>query len=90
MDALGLKGWIRGALSTENERRGRGKKLDKVVREPSQKAIDRVMLIMVVLGMLVLLEVVHIVALGTFNEAIFQAIASVVGALLGFFFGYKA
>ena len=87
---MGLRRWVVDALSTEYVRTGRGKKLERVAREPSRRAVDMFLLILAVLVLLTLLEALHIVVLRRFNETIFQAIASVIGALLGFFFGYRA
>lgn len=87
---MGLRRWVRWALSSEVRRAGRGKKVERVVRKPSRRAVDAVVLMLAVLGGLFLLEALSIVVLRRFNETVFQAIASVIGALLGFFFGYRA
>jgi len=90
MDEVDLRRWIRDALTTEYERTGRGKKIEKVVREPSDRAIFAVYLAIVLLALLSLLEAIHILVLHSFSTEIFSLLTTVTGALLGFFFSYKA
>ena len=78
---MGLRRWVVEALSTE---------LERIVRESSGRAVDGFLLTLALLVGLFLLKALHIVFLRSFNETIFQAIASVLGALLGLFFGYRA
>ncbi|MFB0543491.1 MAG: hypothetical protein ACETVR_01795 [Candidatus Bathyarchaeia archaeon] len=87
---MGLRKWIRDALTTEYERAGRGKKVEKIVREPSERAVFAVYLAIVLLALLSLLEALHILVLHSFNTEIFSLLTTVTGALLGFFFSYKA
>ncbi|RLI32773.1 hypothetical protein DRO56_02990 [Candidatus Bathyarchaeota archaeon] len=90
VDEVGLRRWIRDALTTEYERTGRGKKIEKVVREPSERAVFAVYLAIILLALLTLLEALHIILLHTFNTDVFSLLTTVTGALLGFFFSYKA
>lgn len=87
---MGLRRWIRDALTTEYERSGRGKKIEMIVREPSKRAVFAVYLAIVLLTLLSLLEALHLLILHSFNTEIFSLLTTVTGALLGFFFSYKA
>ena len=66
-----------------------GQKTKRVEIPPSQTLIYGVIAATAILIMLTVLEVAHMMYLGSFNIEIFATITLVVGTLLGTFFGQK-
>ncbi|MFA5363700.1 MAG: hypothetical protein WC325_00780 [Candidatus Bathyarchaeia archaeon] len=67
-----------------------GQKTKRVEVPPSQTLVYGVIAATAMLAVLTVLEVAHMMFLGSFNAEIFATITLVVGTLLGTFFGQKA
>jgi len=81
-----LAKWIIKALTRYEFRRiGRTKKLERIEVPPSQRLVYGVQFCFIALGMLTAIEIVHIVVLRSFNEAIFSAISGLIGTIVGVF-----
>lgn len=81
-----LAKWISKALTRhEFHRIGRAKKLERIEIPPSQRLVYGVQFCFIALCLLTAIEIVHIVALHSFNETIFTAISGLTGTLLGVF-----
>lgn len=86
-----LRDFIEKAFTrTEFRRRGRGKKLEKIEVPPSPRFVYAMYFCFLALGILTVLEIVHIMFLGTWNSEIFSVITSLIGAIIGAFVGVKA
>lgn len=86
-----MRNWIRKALTrTEWIQRKGQKKLERVEVPPSERLILAIYLAIATLAVLTILEVIHMIFLGSFNEAIFSGIMSLIGSLIGILVGAKA
>lgn len=57
---------------------------------PSERLVSAIYLAIATLSGLTILEVVHMIFLGSFNEAIFSGIMGLVGSLISILVGAKA
>lgn len=85
-----IRNWIRKAFTRTQIKRGPTKRLERVEIPPSQKFVYVMYFCFLALGILTVLEVVHMIFLGSWNSEIFSAITSLVGAIIGAFLGAKA
>lgn len=60
-----------------------------LVEDPDERLVLGVKFAIVMTGILSLLEVVHLVILGSWNSEIFAAITCLTGAIVGLFVGKK-
>jgi len=81
-----IANWIRRVLTRrEMKPRGRTRKLECVEIPPSENIVCWVEFCFVALTVLTAIEIVHIVFLGKFNDAVFSAISSLIGMISGIF-----
>lgn len=85
-----MRNLVRRALTrTVLRQSGRGgKKLERVELLPSERLVYGVCFVIVALVGLIVLEVVHLLVLRSWSSEVFAAITSLVGAVVGVFFGH--
>lgn len=78
--------WIKKALTTiEYRSRGRAKKLERIEVPPSEREIYAIYFCFLALTLLTIIEILHIICLGTFSTDIFSAITGLIGTVTGVF-----
>jgi len=86
-----LRNWIKQVFTrTELDRKGKGKKLEKVEIPPSTRLLYTVYISMAMLASLIALQIVHLVVLKSWNSDVWTAIAGLIGTLTGLLLGAKA
>jgi len=84
-----MRSLIRRALTRTVLRQvGRGKKVVRVEVLPSEGLVYGVCFVVVALVGLFVLEVVHLLVLRCWSSEVFAVITSLVGAVVGVFFGH--
>ena len=85
-----LKEWIRKALTkTVWTRHGKRRELRLSQEPPSERLIMITEFSIAAIAALTVIEVVHIVVLGSWNSEIFAAITGLIGTITGLFVGAK-
>jgi hypothetical protein len=81
-----LARWIIKPLTRHEYHRGvKANRLVRIEIPPSQRLVYGVQFCFIALGTLAMIEIVHIIVLHSFDEAIFSAISGLIGTILGVF-----
>jgi len=85
--------WLRRALAREKpvEEKADVRRVDAVEEKeaPPERFVISIALMIVFFAGLVVLEIMHMIFLGGWNDVIFNGIMLVVGSLIGALFGYR-
>lgn len=85
-----MKDWIRRRFTeTIYMQKGPGKKIGRVDIPPSKRFVYVLVFSFSVLVSLTVIEALHIVFLGSFNDTVFNAINGLVGTIMGLIVGKK-
>lgn len=87
-----MKGWIRRALTRTiiMPTRGRGKQAEKYQLPPPEALVWGVVLAIVFFCGFCALQIIHMLAFGSWNSEVWAGIMLIVGIILGAFFGGRA
>ena len=82
-----LSNWIRKALTRRQIKQTgkRTRKIEYVEIPPSERLVYTVQFCLISLAALTAIEIVHIIALKSFNQSIFSTISGIIGTLIGVF-----
>ena len=82
--------WLRAALTRRSSAPGTADRRVRIMEQaPSEGFVLIVGLMILFFVGLIILEVVHMVMMGTWNDAIFNGIMLIVGSIVGSIFGYR-
>ena len=85
-----MRDWIRRWFTkTVYVQKGPGKKLERVEVPPSERFVYLMLFSSAALIVFAVIEALHIIFLGSFNETIFNAINGLVGTIMGLIVGKK-
>jgi hypothetical protein len=82
--------WLRAALTRRVSVPGTADRRVRIQEQPPSEEFVMILGLMILFFVgLVALEIVHMVVIGTWNDAIFNGIMLIVGSIVGSIFGYR-
>ena len=86
-----MKEWIRKALTKKRGvKKGKRRELKLVEEYPSERLVLITEFSMAAIGALTMIEVVHVIVLGSWNSEVFSALSGLIGTVTGIVIGAKA